>query len=231
MKYLDRDYATAKFYFKEYMDNEGPDAQCVPYAVKRLADIAFRQNEPWEKVVGMYLAVRDKSPLTDVGRFSYIHALLLGLRTFPKVEYSRRMKIIDEQIDQIKDEAFRETAYLEKGLALLDTGERGALDYLVRLNERSSFDLQKGPIGTFVRQRLLEILQDEVSVAVKGDPHRKKDDSAIFGPLEEAFPIWLKGTPYENSARNFSLRCCSSGLTMRSRKTKKIRRWILWIVG
>ena len=120
MKYLDRDYATSKFYFQEFLENEGPDGQCVPYAVKRVADIAFRQNEPWEKVVGMYLAVRDKAPLTDVGRFSYIHALLLGLRTFPKVEYTRRMKIIDEQIDLIKDEAFRETAYLEKGLALLD---------------------------------------------------------------------------------------------------------------
>ena len=203
MKYRDRDYAPSKFYFTEFLKHEQPDGECVPYALKRLADIAFRMNEPWDKVVGEYLAVRDRAPLTDVGRFSYIHALLLGLKTFPKVEYGRRMKIIDEQIDLIKDESFRETAYLEKGLSLLDTGERSALDYLVRLNERSGFEMAKGPIGTFVRQRLLEILEDEVSSAVKEDPHRKKDDSAIFGPLEAAFPIWLKGTSYEDSARNF----------------------------
>ena len=117
----------------------------MPYALKRMADIAFQSGEDWEKVAGLYLAVHDRAPLTDVGRFSYIHALLLGLKTLPKVEHGRRMKVIDGEIDLIKDEAFRELAYLEKGLARLDAGERSAVDYLVRLNQRTAFNLEKGP--------------------------------------------------------------------------------------
>lgn len=204
IKYRAHQFPQARFYFEEFIKAEDKSGKCVPHAQKRLADIVFRSDERWQRAAGMYLAVQEQFPHTDVGRFSYIHGLLMGLPSFPKIEYQRRLKVIDDQIDNIKEESLRSLAYLEKGLALLDAGEKDAMDYLVRLNEKAQFRLRGGVIGKFVRERLLNILKDEVQKALneKSDV-RVANDEALFGPLEAAFALWLKGTEYEAPARKF----------------------------
>lgn len=204
IKYREGQLASAKFYFDQYIKTETKDAKCIPHSIKRMADIAFRSNEPWEKAAGLYLATKEQSPNSDVGRFSYIHGLLIGLPTFPKIEYQRRLKVIDAQIDDIQEESWRSLAYLEKGLALLDTGEKSAMDYLVRLTEKADFRLKGGELAGFVRDRLLKILKAEVETAIAADDEsRRKSDMEIFEPIEAAFGVWLKGSEYETAARKF----------------------------
>ncbi len=204
IKYRQGQYASAKFFFDEFIKVESKDAKCMAHAVKRMADIVFRTEPAWEKAAGLYLATKEQSPHTDVGRFSYIHGLLIGLPTFPRIEYQRRLKVIDEHIDEIQNESWRSLAYLEKGLALLDAGEKSAMDYLVRLTEKADFRLSGGELANFVRDRLLKILKSEVETAILADDEsRRKSDMEIFEPIEAAFRLWLKGTEYEAPARTF----------------------------
>jgi len=204
IKYREGQLASAKFYFDQYIKTETKDAKCIPHSIKRMADIAFRTGEPWEKAAGLYLATKEQSPNTDVGRFSYIHGLLIGLPTYPRIEYQRRLKVIDSQIDEIQEESWRSLAYLEKGLALLDAGEKSAMDYLVRLTEKADFRLKGGELANFVRDRLLKILKAEVETAISADDEsRRKSDMEIFQPIEAAFGVWLKGSEYETAARKF----------------------------
>src|SRR5206468_3683340 len=106
--------------------------------LKHLADIAFHSGESWPTVAGMYLSVHESAPETDIGRYSEVRGLVMGLGTLPEPERKRRRKVIDETLDKIQQEPFRTQAFLEKGLALLDSGNREALDYLMRLAEKTS---------------------------------------------------------------------------------------------
>lgn len=204
IKYRAGHLPEARFYFEEFIRMEDKSGKCMPHAQKRLADIAFRSDIRWERAAGLYLAVQEQYPHTDVGRYSYIHGLLMGLPTFSRIEYKRRLKVIDDQIDNIKDESLRSLAYLEKGLALLDAGEKDAMDYLVRLNQKAQFRVRGGTVGKFVRDKLLSILKAEVQKALneKSDV-RVANDEALFGPMEAAFGLWLKGSEYESPARKF----------------------------
>jgi len=204
IKYRNAQYPSAKFYFDQFIKTESKDGRCVPHAVKRMADILFRTEDSWERAAGLYLATKEQAPHTDVGRFSYIHGLLMGLPTFPRIEYERRLKVIDSHIDDIQEESWRSLAYLEKGLALLDAGEKSAMDYLVRLTEKADFRLKGGELAGFVRDRLLKILKAEVETALLADDEtRRKSDLEIFQPIEAAYSVWLKGTEYEAPARKF----------------------------
>lgn len=199
LKYREKNYASARYYFDRFYKVESKDAKCIPHSLKRLADVAFRTDNPWQKVAGYYLAVREQSPYSDVGRYSYIHGLLIGLPTFPRIEYQRRLKVIDNEIDSIRDNELRTAAYVEKGLALLDAGEKTSMDYLVRLNEKTQDSLSQGPLADFIRNRLLRILKQEVDEAKE----QSYDVASILQPIQAAYNVWLKQTPFEAQAQKY----------------------------
>ncbi len=207
MKYRAKIYKSAKFYFNEFIRHKAKEDVCYAYALKRTADIAFRTGAKKQDVVGAYLAVHDQLPLSDLGRFSYIHALLLEINSVAPAERERRLKIIEEESEKIKVKEVKSLAYLEKGLAILDGGERSALNYLVKLNTDTSFSLEKGEIAPFVRDRLLNILEKEAEGAASKETTRaERKDKRIFEPIEAAYPVWLKGTQYDERAKNLYIR-------------------------
>ena len=199
IKYRDKNYASARHFFNRFYQIESKEAKCMPHALKRIADTSFRLDPTWHKAAGYYFAVHEQAPYTDVGRFSYIHGLLIGLPNLPKIEYQRRLKVIDNEIDKMKDRQLREIAYMEKGLVLLDAAEEPAMDYLVRLNDRMRDVMTKGAIADFIRERLLRVLKKEVQSGMESDAASE----SFFQPIEAAYKVWLKGTPNELQAQKY----------------------------
>lgn len=199
-KYQQKDYVKAKFFLKEYLKIAKRDPQCSAYAEKRLADIALRTGQKAEDVKGLYLEANQDYPGQDPGRMSRVLALLIDLKGATHAESERRLRLIDEDLDAMTDDNLRKEGYLLKGLALLDTGESSAVDYLVRLQGQSHFDLEKGPVASFVRQKIFSLLTNTVknsdSLPVEQKGKHKESPPDPFTTLDTVFSAWFKGSNY-----------------------------------
>lgn len=206
LKFRKKKYSSAKYYFEEYLRQEKENGACLPPALKRLADIALVDGEPLDKVAGKYFIVWDKDPSSDYGKFSYLHGLFLEIKTQSVAEQQRRLKLFDELADKISNERLRGVAYLEKGLVLLDLGERSALDYLARLDEKLSLDLKKGRTAQFVRKRFLALLEqiaEQVSKNSENESVPKYTTRKLLRDIEAAYPVWLEGSSSATQAKEF----------------------------
>ena len=201
LKYREHKYPSSRFYFNEYLRHRGKEETCTAYALKRVADVSVHLKDKLEAITGLYLAVKETAPKTDVGRYSYLHALLIGFKSSVPAERERRLLVFDTEVDKIGDERLRKFAYLEKGLAMLESGERIAVDYLVRLDAHFPFNLRKGDIGNFVQMKLLEVLHDEVAQALEKRSADPRKSRKLFAPIEDAYSLWLKDSPYEAQAK------------------------------
>lgn len=202
VKYQQSQYPSAKFYYNEFLRYGSKDFLCMPWALKRVADISQRTNLPLNIVVGNYLALNDRSPLSDVGRYGKLHAHLLELDKVSEAESERRMKIFDESVDKIHSDQIRTLLFLEKGLALLSAGEKVAIPYLLRLSEKKEDILKKPDVMSYIRTHILKILKNESGkFSEKKISKEEKKDKLLLEPLEEAYSSWLKGTPQEKEAQ------------------------------
>ncbi len=204
VKFHKKEYESSKLFFTEFAKYGGKDPVCGPMTLKRLADIALLQNENISIVTGKYLSVRDQAPLTDIGRYSYVHAMLLEFSDVGEIEQTRRIKLIDEEIEKISAYDLRSLSFLEKGLALLSAGRSEALDYLLHLEDRTNYDLKKGPLADFVRDEVVAFLEREANdKVVKTKRIDTLADDSILQPYEKVYEQWLKGTKYEERSKNF----------------------------
>jgi hypothetical protein len=193
LKFSGKKWKESAYYFNQYLAKERLDAACLPLAGKRLADIAARLSEPPAAVVGKYLAVYDKYPKTDVGRFSYAHGLLIDPSLRPGAELDRRVVIADEQAEKLGSEELRSRIFVEKALTLLEFGEVNALDLLLKIRTKSEHDVQKGKVGEFIRSRAYALLEAGKVVPT---------DSAQFLPtLEQYYRDWFKGSSKESASK------------------------------
>jgi len=196
--YWQKDYTKARYFIKEFRKVAGPFDPCVAKLIKREADIVFNLKEAPEKVVGLYLVTHDKMPHDDVGRFSYIRALLLGLKGQSTAEVSRRIKVIDDEITQIKDVTWKNKAHLERGLFILEFGEQAAIDYLLKLSHRREFNLTQGVVGDFIRQHIYEILLKRVEGIKDSEPKSLKASEIVdvneLKVLEDTQGTWFAKT-------------------------------------
>jgi len=203
-KFQKNNLPSAKFFFTEYLKTNHPFT-CKAYAAKRLADIAMKSEgsaKDHKKVVGIYLGVKETYPATDPGRFSHIHALVLGMSEATAPEFSRRLKVIDEELDLIENKKIRELAYLEKALALLDSGEEAAVSSLLKVKENSQQDLTHGKLAEFIRQRVVQLLSDEVAApSTKLTSEFAKFASSELDLYESVMNTWLVHHPEERRAR------------------------------
>lgn len=204
LKFHKKEYESSKLFFSEYAKYGGRDPVCGPMSLKRLADIALLQNEDIKNVMGKYLSVKDQAPLTDIGRYSFVHAMLLQFNEVGEIEQLRRLKLIDDELEKIGSYDLRSLSYLEKGLALLSAGRKEALDYLVNLEDRTNYNLKKGPLAEFVRDEVIKFLEREANEKVAKT--KRVDtlvDQSILEPYEKVYETWLKGTRYEERAKLF----------------------------
>jgi lipopolysaccharide biosynthesis regulator YciM len=196
-----KNYDSAKFYFTEYSRRKGIEAKCGSFADKRLADILFDNKEEIPKLIGNYLKVKERWANTDYAKYSYILGLLLDFPSVKRPERTRRIKVIDDTINAIEDSKIQSLTYLQKGLVLLDAGEKSALDYIERLSEKAHFDTSSGKLAIYMRERLLRILEKEAKMhAEEEESHfdlRQESFKKIFTPIEIAHNMWLKGTPFD----------------------------------
>ncbi len=207
-KYRQGKYPQAKFFFAQFLEFSKKNSTCLPYAMKRRADTAARLNARFKDVVGLYLAVKDAFPNSDVGRYAFIHSLLLDLAEVPKVEQQRRVRAVDEELAKISSGDISARGYLEKGLALLEAGEPTALGYLVRIKDKLSFSPNEGAMGSFIRSHILsQWASQAMEDAVKSIEREKRNQEEMEGqnearplPSTGVFDDWLKGTPEEEKA-------------------------------
>lgn len=207
LKFREGNTESAEFYFKEYLKNEKQEKECIPFALKRLADIALLEKRSLREVAGKYFLASEMGPNTDIGKFSYLHGLLLEFRNLPIAEQQRRIKVFDLKVDEIETRKYRSAAYLEKGLVLLDMGEKGALEYLVRLDELVALGLRKGKVADYVRNSFLKMLQREIDEARKANRTQKyikatrKRVREVLADIRDAYDLWLKGSTQEKRAK------------------------------
>lgn len=206
-QFRSRHFPEARFYFKEYRKYASKSATCHASIAKRLADVELALGSKKEVVIGRYLEVRDLFPDSDPGRFSLVRALLLSYPEAPRVERERRIRVIDSEIEKIRDESFRRRAFLEKGLAMLGSGDARAVGYLERYRDSAGAHLDKGAIGEYLRYHLLRLLEREMPK--EGAVVRW---SEVFGPIEASFPLWLRGTADEAKARALYQRLVTSAI-------------------
>lgn len=202
LKYRQGQYPSAKFYFNEFLRYGKKEYECSPWALKRIADISSRTKQPMDVVVGNYLALNERAPLTDVGRYGKIHAHLLELDKVSEAEAERRLKVFDEVIDKVHSDEIRTLLFLEKGLAELSIGEKAVLPYLLHLSEKRDQILKKTDVMDFIRANILNVLRKEsAKISQKNIKHDGKKDKLLLEPFEEAYGIWLKGTNQEKEAQ------------------------------
>lgn len=195
IKYRAGKWQEAEHFFQRYLKTERADADCRPYAMKRLADVAMHKGEKTPQVIGRYLAVHERWPKTDVGRFAYAHALLADPDLKAGAELDRRVRLVDQDVDKVALDAFRSRIFVEKGLALLDLGQTSALGYLSKLRDKTPFDLSKGKAGEFIRVQFTKLAEAGKLAAL--------DSPKIFAELEDGYADWLKGSAQEKWAVDF----------------------------
>lgn len=127
-------YASAGHFFTQFLKVIHERSPCIPGALKRKADSAVAAGEKVSKVLGLYLGVKDKVPDSDVGRSSYLHALLLTLLDKNEIERQRRFRIIKEELPKIKDRDWYHRIESELNLVELALGNLETLDNLERLS-------------------------------------------------------------------------------------------------
>lgn len=185
------DLKSAKHFFSETIRHPDSLKSCSEVAYLRLGDIALKMKAPLQEVVGKYLEARENAPLSDIGRFAYVRALMLELDKMNPAERARRIKVTDEEANAISNREIQKEAYLEKGIALLQMGEELALPYLARYSEASKLSLKKENVGTYIRNRVGEQLAST----------RKRFDRALspeeisdrLKPYEVAYSAWIEG--------------------------------------
>ncbi len=203
IKFRKKEYSSSKMFFTEFAKYGGKDPVCGPLSLKRLADISLLTGEKLDTVIGKYFSVREQAPLTDIGRYSYVHGFFLNFANVSEVEQVRRLKLCDDEIDKIQDYELRSLAFLEKGLVMLSTGKKEALEYLLKLNQRANFDLKNGELAEFVREQVMNFLEKEAYA--KLEKTKRVDtlhDNSILSPYEEVYETWIKGTHYDAQAKN-----------------------------
>ncbi len=176
----------ALYYFERYIKKEKQESPCVAYAQKRVADIAARSGKVTPEVVGKYLAVYENFPKTDIGRFSYAHALLTDPSLEGGAELVRRIKIADEQSANMQDEGLRTRLFLEKALTLLEFGQTDSFDLLVSMRAKTNLPVTEGKTGRFIRKKMADLFESG-----KVQP---LDSPLLFASLEQAHRNWFDGT-------------------------------------
>lgn len=195
IKYRGGKWQEAEHFFQRYLKTERPDSPCRPFAMKRLADVAMHRGEKTPQVIGRYLAVHERWPKTDVGRFAYAHALLADPELKVGAELDRRIRIIDQDVDKVSLDTLRSRIFVEKGLTLLDLGQSSALSYLDKLRDKTPFDLSKGKAGEFIRNQIIRLAEAGKLADL--------DSPKIFAELEAVYANWLKGSEQAEWAVDF----------------------------
>ncbi|MCB9253888.1 MAG: tetratricopeptide repeat protein [Bdellovibrionaceae bacterium] len=193
----------SKFYFDEYLKHTPRQASCTPFALKRMADIAFKTNADIKKTVGLYMVAHEQGPATDVGRFSYVQGLLLELTKVGGPEVKRRVKVVDEELEKIETAQFRKQGYIDKTLSLIDTGEIAAVDSLRKLEQQGVFKFRQPAVQKFVRDKLLWYLEQDLKAvrASKETFLKDEDPSAIVPQVEQVYSEWMSKSPQAKKAR------------------------------
>jgi tetratricopeptide (TPR) repeat protein len=203
-KYQKGEWVSAKFFLNEYLHNKRRDLFCSSYAQKRLADVAAKQKQPVQEVTGLYLTAYDQYPNTDIGKFSYVQAMLLAYPEKGRGEQERRTKVIDEKMAAIQDLNLRRLVAMNKGLALLEAGEKGAATYLVNATKSNPELLKTPEMADFVSSRLLKILKKESLATLREETNKESyKNEDLFTPFEESYGLWFKGSNYEKEAKSF----------------------------
>ncbi len=182
LRYRGGKFESAAYQFNRFLELRKEHDVCAAQAVKRTADMEYRNGTNLNRVVGIYQSVLETSPGTDIGRFSRLHAFLVTLPAQGESERARRLRIIDEDIDKVVDLKMREALYVEKGLAWLEAGEFHAVTYLSKIRQT-----QEGELGRLVKQEVSGLL--EKMVATQG--------ADALSALESSFVPWVKNSPTE----------------------------------
>ncbi len=184
LRYRQGNFAAATYLFSRFLELNKDIEICAAQASKRVADTDFRSGVSLAKVAGAYSAVMESSPGTEIGRFSQLHALMLTLSSQSLAEQARRLRLLDEGMDQVQDPKMREVLYIEKGLAWLESGEFKSVAYLAKIPQA-----HEGELGRLVRIRVAAQLEKMVL--------RQGIDA--LSSLESAFVPWIKDSPAEKT--------------------------------
>lgn len=194
---------SARFFFVEYLRAKNKNSFCASYARKRIADIALKMKLPMVDAIQGYLEVGEQFPNTDIGKYSYIQAMLLDYSQKSKVEQERRTQVIDEKLALIKENKLRYLAALNKGLSVLESGGKGAIDYLIKIAKNRPDELKSGELSEFISSRIFQILKKESQEVLKLDLKKESlKDQDLFSPIEDVYVSWIKGTSYQKATED-----------------------------
>ncbi|MSP19070.1 MAG: hypothetical protein EXR74_05820 [Bdellovibrionales bacterium] len=203
-KYQAKQFTSARFFFNEYLKHKKREPSCAVYAHRRIADISAKLKSPQSDLFSLYLETHDQFPKTDMGRFSYVQALLLDYPQKSPGEKIRRTQVVDEELPLIGDPRLRYLGSLNKALALLESGKTGAIGYLVRIGKDHPEDLKDPEIAEFISLNIVKTLKKEALAHLVMD--RKKEslkNEDLFQEIEDAYSIWIKGTKIEKETKQF----------------------------
>ena len=201
-KFKQKEFKSSRFFFTEYLNSKKKDPDCAPYAVKRLGDIGIKTKAAIADILSSYLQTYDQYPKSDIGKYAYIQAMLMNYSEKSSAERQRRTQVIDEKLETIQDPKVRHVAALSKGLAVLDSSEKGAVDYLVNLVKANPQELKTPELSQFISSRLFKIIKKESETALSmGYQNESLKDEELFQPIQKAYDLWLKGSSFEKATR------------------------------
>lgn len=193
-------HKNALFYYDEYLKQAPRDADCVPFALKRLGDIALAIGRSAKTVAGLYLVARDRAPGLDVGRYAFLRALFLELPDVPLPERERRLKLYEQEASRMEDKAMVARLRLERALALFESGDWHVVEELLTLDEGGEGAFKDKRVATFLRKATIAALDTEVDRVTKAGASGAPDKE-LLQLLERTYPKWLAGHPEAKVAR------------------------------
>ena len=194
LKYQNKKYIESKHFFDQFIKVELPSGSCTPYAKKRLADISVNMGVDDQVAIGKYLAVKEMAPATDIGHYSFARGLLLPETGSSKTTQERRVRVIDEEMKQMKNKELKYLIFLEKGLAGLRAGELDSLPYLLKMDRSQHSDIFQGPLGGYIRRRAVEMLSEKLAVERKSGALAARQRLSFLLPYRKVFEAWFENT-------------------------------------
>lgn len=199
--YRRKEWVRSRHFFNEFLNANKDILECRPYAQKRLGDLSGHLNEKMERTVGEYLVTKDTYPNSDAGILAGIRALFLQIDKVPLPERERRLKLVDIELDKVRDENYRTIAYLEKGMVLLNLGVPGSLEYLSRLKENAKVSIDAMGLGKFVRDRIAQIIETRAKSVLAEKEEANEDLGSLLTGIESTYGTWLSKGAYALAAQ------------------------------
>jgi len=216
IKFRGGNLSSSEFFFNQFQKNTVATHSCHPAFMKRVADLSEKTKKSHSIVIGNYLAVYEKFPKNNLGRFSRAHALLLDFPELSSAEKERRISIIEDELAKIDDLSIKNAVSVQLGIALLESDPMKSIELLDQQRKKDPSFFSE-PFKDYVRKTILRKAQLPLKDETKEDQGETQQRLKV---LESAYLTWFKGSREDEKVRRVFANLVNSEFSYHLKRNK-----------